>query len=476
MLITGVVVVGETMSLRTYFIYTNVNGFHEDIFSFGLASIVAMTKRHGHDAKWVTVKTKADYKWVLDEIKSYKPHVVGFTAVSSQFSFVKELSKAIKESDPKILTVCGGVHPTIAPTCLVDAKYLDSIFVGEADFAFAEFLEKVDAGEDYKTTDNLAYVIDGKLIRNQLKKNIPELDVLPFGDRETGSFQETLKSIGYAPYLFARGCPYSCTYCSNQAIAEAYGIPKNYARYRSAESSIQEIEYAMERYPVKAVYVGDDIFGLNKKWREEFCTKYKERINLDFYCLLRPDLVNKAFLELLAYAGCKSISLGLEAGNEHVRNNIMNRRMTQETIIRAFKLVHSYGIQTNAINIIGTPGENDAAIWDTIKLNRLVKPTSTGANIFYPYEGTALGDYCFDNNLVDLESFDSFSNERRESILAYSEEFKSRLLYYRENWDVLVYPYDFKRRIMKYVRKTFLWKLLRDLKNGLMWQLKFVRN
>jgi hypothetical protein len=43
--------------------------------------------------------------------------------------------------------------------------------------------------------------------------------------------------------------------------------------------------------------------------------------------------------------------------------------------------------------------------------------TSSGVNVFYPYKGTPLGDYCFDNDLVDLDKFNNFSNERRESSL-----------------------------------------------------------
>jgi radical SAM superfamily enzyme YgiQ (UPF0313 family) len=90
------------------------------------------------------------------------------------------------------------------------------------------------------------------------------------------------------------------------------------------------------------------------------------------------------------------------------------------------------------LNIIGVPGETEDMIWDTIKLNRKIKPTSSGVNIFYPYKGTKLGDDCFKNKMVNEKLYSSFSNERRSSVLEFSEEHKKMLTYFRDNWDSLV--------------------------------------
>ena len=451
--------------MKILFVYTNINGFHEGLFSFGLASMVSLSKKYGYECKWITVNTKQEYQKVYNELKTYNPRIVAFTSVSSQFGCVKTLAAGIKEINPHTITVCGGVHPTIAPQCVLGTEHLDAVFIGESDFAFIEFLQKVKKNESYKDVHNLAYVEDGKLKKNSLNPLIPRLDILPFPDRSYDVFTETISKVGFIPFLFSRGCPYACSYCSNQAIAETYDLNKNNARYRSAESSICEIEEVIRQYPTSNIFIGDDIFGLDKRWRYEFCKKYNERIKIKFGCLLRPDLVNEEFMILLKEAGCYRISLGLESGNEYVRNTIMRRNMSDKTIIKAFDLAHKYGIQTNAINIIGTPGETEEAIWDTIKLNRRAKPTVTGVNIFYPYEGSVLGDHCFKNNLVDLDLFENFTNERRESVLKYPEEYKKKLIYFRENWETLIYPYNVRKRFGKLVRKTSIWKTLRNVKN-----------
>lgn len=455
--------------MNVLLIYTNINGFHIDTYSVGLASIVSITKKAGHNAKVLIIKDKTDYPKILETVSSFNPGVVGFTSVSSQFGFVKEISTSIKNKYPNIITVCGGVHPTINSDCLKECESLDGLFIGEADMSFVEFLEKIEHRESYRDTDNFAYMEEGRFISNRLKPLISDLDKLPFPDREIYPFVENLKLVGYSHFFFSRGCPYLCSYCSNHAIARNYNLVRNYTRYRSVESSIREIEETMRKFPIKKVLIGDDIFGINKEWREEFCKEYRKRIKIKFLCLLRANIIDETFIKLLKEAGCYRIQIGIESGNEWVRNTIMNRGMSDHQIIDAFDIAHKYGLQTNAINIIGVPGETEEMIWDTIRLNRRCKPNSSGVNIFYPYKGTVLGDYCFKNSLVDETSYRTFSNERRESVLNYPEWHKKKLIYYAQNWGILVAPLNLKLYLIKffqeYIQKTFIYRWLRAFKH-----------
>ena len=42
-----------------------------------------------------------------------------------------------------------------------------------------------------------------------------------------------------------------------------------------------------------------------------------------------------------------------------------------------------------------------------------------------------------------------FSNERRESVMNYSEEWLQTLKYYRANWESIVYPFTYKRAALR---------------------------
>ncbi len=435
--------------LNVLFIFPNINGTYEESYSFGLAAIVSITKESGYNPKVVYVNTRSGYQDVLSEISAFKPHVIGFSSVSSQFHFVTELAEIIKKDYPHIITVCGGVHSTINPACILESKDLDGVFVGEADHAFIEFLEKVENKCDYTDTDNFAYSVNGKLVKNKLKPLITNLDTLPFPDKEMSPYKEYVECNNYTPFYFTRGCPYLCSYCSNHAIAETYGLQRNTPRYRSPALCVSEIEEVINKISTKLIFIGDDTFGLNRKWRKEFLAEYKSRINVKFMCLLRVDVVTEEFVQDLKEAGCYRISFGIESGNDYVRRDIMHRKLSNKQIVKAFEIVHRYGINTNAINIIGVPGETDEMIWDTIKLNRKIKPSVSGVNIFYPYKGTKLGDECFEEGLVNEELYYSFSKERRETVLDYPEAFKEKLIYYHQNWHCLVYPFNMKYRLKR---------------------------
>ena len=451
--------------MRILFVYTNVNGFHTDVYSIGLASLMSSVRKAGHEIRLVIVREKSEYSLCYEAVKSFEPAVVGFTAVSSQFGIVKEIARGVKAIAPSVFTVCGGIHPTIFPDCLFEAPFLDGAFIGESELAFPEFLERMEREESFLDSDNFAYVKNDQLIRNSLKPLIESLDSLPFPDKTIYPYGESIRASGYAPFLFSRGCPFNCTYCSNHAIGKLYGLSRNAPRYRSPESSICEIEETLAAYPfIKLVGIGDDILGLNPAWREEFLTKYRDRVKIPFFCLQRANVVSETSMKQLKEAGCKQISFGVESGNDHVRNVIMNRDLDEASIIRAFGLAHAYGIKTNAINIIGVPGETSDMIWDTIRLNRKLKPTTSGVNIYYPYKGTILGNECFKKGLVDDKEYESFTFERRKTILKFPEEHRGKIDYFYKNWDVLVFPYSLKKRIIHFIYGTPVWTFLHTTK------------
>jgi len=438
----------ERDPLNVLFVYTNIDGFHLDNYHFGLATLVSITKNLGHNCKVELLGKKEHYANYEKTINEFQPDIVGFSSVSSQFLFVKDLAKIAKDILPNVITIAGGVHPTLSPDSLLETDYLDGFLRGECEIALEDFLDRVSNGLPYKETDNFAYVDDGKVITNELKPLINDLDTLPLPDKDIYPyFENSIKLTTGAPFFFTRGCPYTCTYCMNQSFADLYNRKRNFPRYRSPESCIQEIEYVAEKYhkDIEYLYIGDDIFGPNLKWRKEFCTKYKKRIfekyNKKFMVLLRVEMCqNEETLKILKNAGAFKVFFGVESGDEAQRREVLDRKMTDATIQKAFDNCRNNGLETLAVNIIGFPNETEEMIKKTIKLNRKLKVTTSGVNVFYPYKGTPLGDHCFENDLVDLDKFNNFINERRESSLKFSEKHHKMIDKYYRNWAFLVHP------------------------------------
>jgi len=88
-----------------------------------------------------------------------------------------------------------------------------------------------------------------------------------------------------------------------------------------------------------------------------------------------------------------SIGIGLESGSPEIRR-ILNRLMTNEQIINAFKIFKKLDVRVGVNNIIGIPGETRSNIFETIELNRIIDAKNIMTHIFNAYQGTPLYDEC----------------------------------------------------------------------------------
>jgi len=158
----------------------------------------------------------------------------------------------------------------------------------------------------------------------------------------------------------------------------------------------------------------DDTFTLNKKQVSEFCARYKKEIGLPFGINGRIDNITRDMCAELRSAGCSLILIGLESGDPSIRQNVLKKNITNESIIEGCRLLKEYGIRFGTYNMIGIPGEKMQNIRKTIALNRKIRPDSTVVTIFNAYKGTELYLKCKKEGILDTEvrSFWCSSNVR----------------------------------------------------------------
>jgi len=172
---------------------------------------------------------------------------------------------------------------------------------------------------------------------------------------------------------------------------------------------MEEIQQVLSMYrDVESIHFHDDTFIINKPWVKQFCTEYRDHFQLPLLINARADLIDQEVVGWLRDAGCSEIKIGVEHGNEHIRNHIMKRKMTNEQIINAFKIIKSAGIKAWAYNMIGLPEETKMTIMDTVKLNKEIEPDKFFISIFYPYKGTALYEYCKERGLLTDQTVDTY--------------------------------------------------------------------
>jgi B12-binding domain/radical SAM domain protein of rhizo-twelve system len=122
---------------------------------------------------------------------------------------------------------------------------------------------------------------------------------------------------------FARGCPYSCTFCNKTLFRNKY-------RERDLSVVLAEIDQLISR-GVDYIYFIDEIFGVGKQVRELLEEIAKRPLSIGFQT--RIDLWNEESLELLGRAHCVSFECGIESITEEGRDELnKNCRLSTDRI------------------------------------------------------------------------------------------------------------------------------------------------
>jgi len=398
--------------MKVLFVYPDINVKGGALsYHFGIGSLSAVLKKAGHEAALQYLYGSYDIKPLLEKVEQFEPGILAITAVSFQYKYIKKIIAEIKRIyGSKIFIICGGPHISLAPWELEKTEGLDAICIGEGEYPLLELADKLQSGNDITNIENIWVKKDGKIYQNPNRSLISDIDSLPFGDRELFNYQEIVNSdYDRAIFMCSRGCPYSCTYCCNSGLRDLQ--KGKYVRFRSIENVIAEIKEVISNYHVKYIYLNDDVFTENREYVSKFCTIYKEEIGYPFELNTRVEHLTCDMLQSLRDAGCYRVAMGIEQGDEKFRREILNRRMSNEKIEKAFELTKKAGIRTKSFNIVGFPFETYDIHMETVKINRKVQPSSLVVYVFEPYPGTPLYDMCIKNHFIeeDMQDIDFIS-------------------------------------------------------------------
>jgi anaerobic magnesium-protoporphyrin IX monomethyl ester cyclase len=379
--------------MKVFLLFTEINQkFGPLYYQHGLASLSAVLKKNGIQSVSLIHFTREPNleRWEA-YIRKQNPDIIGIYSTTEQFYFIKKLVSSIPQG---VFTICGGPHPTSYPMCIKDVPRLDAICIGEGEYPLLELANAFEAGRDFSKIKNLWVRIGENIIKNETRPFIANLNELPFEDRELFDYQKSIDLYGFAQVrvLTTRGCPYRCTYCANRIISKSQ--PGDYVRFRSAEHIMKELKYLNERYRFKEIFFDDDIFMMNKTIRMKFCQRYTREIGKPFVFCSRVGICKEEMLKELKKAGGRRVDLGLESGNEELRQKILKRNMSNHQIIKTARMAKKIGFQVKTFNMVGLPDETLEKHLDTINLNIEIKPDVVSIFVFYPYPGTELYDYC----------------------------------------------------------------------------------
>ncbi|EKD26517.1 MAG: radical SAM protein [uncultured bacterium] len=372
----------------------------------GLAQIASYLEKHAYKAViWDMAAESLDSNALKKKIIELPclPSFIGITSTTSIFHNAVEVAGIIRNIIPEVPIIMGGVHPTLLTDEVMKHSCVDYCIRGEGEQTLLELI----SGNNKMNISGLSFKKDNVIIHNPDRPFIENIDALPLPAYHLlpmhkyhpalGSYQR-LPGIGM---ITTRGCPGRCTFCNGQYMGKRI-------RFNSANKILNEIKILQKDYNIKEISFYDDTFTAVKNNVLELCKLIiAENIDITWSCFSRVDFVDKDILKLMKKAGCHQICYGVESRDETILKN-MNKKISFESVSCAIKMTKEAGIETRTTFMLGSPGETEQSMLQTINYACELNPDIALFNITTPYPGTEMFSWASENNLIKTRDWSCY--------------------------------------------------------------------
>ena len=341
----------------------------------GLLYIAAVLERDGVDVQVIdNYPLNLSTSELVDRIVCEKPALVGFSLMTFTYPEARKNMIRLKEVMADVPIVVGGPHATLFPGELINEPFIDVVVRGEGEQTLSEIVCILSSGNTLNQRtlaeiDGITFKANGKTLRNVDREFIKNLDELPFPARHLINMNKYPRKQPFFLHdtrpvdiiCSSRGCPFACAFCSSEIIW------KRSYRFRSAQNVTDEIEHLMEKYGSRGIYFRDDNFTLNKKRVIELCKEIKRRkLDFEWMCESRVDLVSEDLLKEMASAGCRAMWFGFESGSQKMLDFI-NKGFSLSDAERAVALCKKFDVRVGGLFMLGLPNETKEDVLKTLK-------------------------------------------------------------------------------------------------------------
>jgi len=327
----------------------------DGITACGFRKMAAFVSRLNADTDVYYVTTTHQYKGILNAIMGSRgsggdlsddqvdevaqgllgSDLIGFSSMTGYADLTKRIAHRVRELDPSIYMLWGGIHPIIHPEDAITGE-IDAICTGEGEVAFEQLFDALQAGRDVTGVKNFWFKQGEEVKRNHLLPlmSSEEMETLPFAQywerekiyRPGKGFDDVSlgdyvcnDGLSYTA-IWSIGCPFHCTYCGNTKFI-ANDLKYKRIRHPSARYMVDQIKDVRRRFPhISHVNFQDDSFmAIPYPQLEEFAELWKAELDLPFavYGVI-PNYVKQDKFEILTWAGMNRIRMGIQSGSEHI--------------------------------------------------------------------------------------------------------------------------------------------------------------
>ena len=356
----------------------------------GIAYIAAILENEGFSVEILDAYAlQLTWNEFEEIIKRKRPNIVGITGMTPVIDRAFKAADICKKYTDYV--ILGGPHASSqVESVLTQCSSIDFAVYGEGEFTFLELVRKLEEDNcNFENINGLVYKDNGKIHITKPRELIRDLDALPYPARHllpNKMYKYPLaKHKRITTMITSRGCPYSCIFCDKSVFGKKY-------RERSAVNVVDEMEEIVTKFKIRSIIIYDDLFTLNKKRVIEICKEIiNRRLDIDWKCEGRVDLVDKEMLKWMKKAGCSLIAYGVESGTQKCLD-FLNKKTTVQQARDAFMATKDVGIKTLAYIILGIPVETWEDACKSIEFVKEIDADYVQFSILSPFPGTKLWD------------------------------------------------------------------------------------
>ena len=343
-----------------------------------------------------------------------KPDVVGATAITPSIYMAERVLEIAKEVHPGTVAILGGIHATFMyQQVLTEAPWIDAIVRGEGEEILVNLIRAIDEGRwpaDRHTVEGLAYTeatAEGlRVVATKAAPTVKDLDAIKpdWSILEWNKYSYVPLNCRVAIPNMARGCPFTCSFCSQWKFWRDY-------RVRDPKKVVDEIEELYQKYDVRFFILADEEPTINRKKFIAFCEELiarglNEKVLWGINTRVTDILRDEEILPLYRRAGLIHVSLGTEAAAQ-LKLDRFNKETKVADNKRAIKLLRDAGIVVEAQFIVGLENETAETLEETYQMARDWSPDLANWSMYTPWPFTSLFQELKDK--VEIFDFDKYN-------------------------------------------------------------------
>lgn len=331
-----------------------------------------------------------------------------------------------------------GVHVMALPEeTLHLSKSIDFVVYSEPEPPIMKLAKTLDMtktlGIAYRSADGIVKNPASSPVENLDDLGIPAHDLVPFDLYREPQMKRSPMSVT----MISRGCVNRCSFCSSNFF--------NHYRVRSIDNVLKELEWISKVLRIKELKFIDDGINYKRHWLKELLGNMIERnIDITWNANVRADYLDYELAVLMKRAGCHTLNIGIESGDETILDNV-NKNLKIDLIKSKVQQIKEAGLEWQAYFMLGLPGETKESMRKTLELALQLDPDLVTFNIATPHPGTAFFNLLKENRFlkdVDWNSYDTNSQPvynyphlSSKEIYAFSLK-ANRRFYYRPKYIV----------------------------------------